>query len=79
MEEKILDILSKACEDDVVKEDLNIELFETDLLDSLGFIEMIIQLEETFGITVAPSELDRAQISTPQKVIDLVLQRTGRI
>ncbi len=79
MEEKILDILSKACEDDVVKEDLNIELFETDLLDSLGFIEMVIQLEETFGITVAPSELDRAQINTPQKVIDLVLQRTGRI
>ena len=66
MEEKILDILSKACEDDVVKEDLNIELFETDLLDSLGFIEMVIQLEETFGITVAPSELDRAQINTPQ-------------
>ena len=79
MEEKILDILSKACEDDVVKEDLNIELFETDLLDSLGFIEMVIQLEETFGITVAPSELDRAQLNTPQKVIDLVLQRTGRI
>ncbi len=79
MKEKILDILSEACEDDVVKEDLNIELFETDLLDSLGFIEMVIRLEETFGITVTPSELDRTQINTPQKVIDLVLQRTGRI
>ncbi len=79
MKEKILDILSEACENDVVKEDLNIELFETDLLDSLGFIEMVIRLEETFGITVTPSELDRTQINTPQKVIDLVLQRTGRI
>lgn len=79
MEEKILDILAEACEDDVVKENLNIELFETDLLDSLGFIDMVIRLEETFGITVAPSELDRAQINTPQKVINLVFQRTGRI
>ena len=79
MKERILDILSEACENDVVKEDLNIELFETDLLDSLGFIEMVIRLEETFGITVTPSELDRTQINTPQKVIDLVLQRTGRI
>ena len=75
MKDKVLEILSKACEDDVVKEDLNIELFESDLLDSLGFIELMVDLEEAFGITVAPSELDRSQINTPQKIIDLVAER----
>ena len=75
MKDKVLEILSKACEDDVVKEDLNIELFESDLLDSLGFIELVVDLEEAFGITVAPSELDRSQINTPQKIIDLVAER----
>ena len=37
MEEKILEILADICEDDVVKSDLDIDLFETDLLDSLAF------------------------------------------
>ena len=32
--EKILDLLAEVCEDDVVKNDLDIDLFETDLLDS---------------------------------------------
>jgi len=75
MKEKVLDILARACEDDIVKEDLNIELFESDLLDSLGFIQLVVDLEEEFGITIAPSELDRSQINTPQMIIDLVSER----
>lgn len=37
MEEKILDLLAEICEDDIVKEDLKTELFQSGLLDSLGF------------------------------------------
>ena len=37
MEEKLLDILEEVCEDDVVREDMDMDLFEEDLLDSLGF------------------------------------------
>lgn len=78
MKEKVLELLAKECEDDIVKEDLNVELFESDLLDSLGFIQLIVELEEEFGITVAPSELDRSQINTPQKIIDLVSERMSK-
>ncbi len=34
MEEKILDLLAEICEDDIVKEDLKTELFQSGLLDS---------------------------------------------
>ncbi len=34
MEEKILDLLADICEDDIVKEDIKTELFQSGLLDS---------------------------------------------
>ena len=52
MEEKILEILAEACEDDSVKEDMDMELFEADLLDSLGFAELLAELEEELGVVI---------------------------
>lgn len=75
MKDRVLEILANFCEEDAVKEDLSIDLFETGLLDSLAFIEMMIELEDAFGITITPSELDREQINTPQKILDLVAKR----
>ena len=55
MEEKILDLLADICEDDIVKEDIKTELFQSGLLDSLGFAEFLAGLEEECGIVIAPS------------------------
>lgn len=76
MEEKILDMLAELCDDDVVKTDLNVDLFETGLLDSLGFTELLVDIEEKFSIVIAPSEIDRSEMNTPQKIIDLIKARS---
>lgn len=75
MEEKILDLLVDICEDDVVKNDLDIDLFETDLLDSLAFAELLFSIEENFAVIIAPSEIGRDDMSTPNKIINLVKER----
>lgn len=75
MEEKILDLLAEVCEDDVVKSNLDLDLFETDLLDSLAFAELLFAIEEKFGVIIAPSEIERDDMSTPGKIIDLVKAR----
>ena len=75
MEEKLLDILAELCDDDEVKDDLDIDLFETDLLDSLSFAELLVAIEETFGVVIAPSEVERDDINTPNKLIELVKER----
>lgn len=75
MEEKILDLLADICEDDVVKSDLDIDLLETDLLDSLGFAELLFAIEENFGVIIAPSEIERDDMSTPNKIVELVKAR----
>jgi len=45
MEEKILEILEGICNTDEVRADKDINLFDNGLLDSLGLIELIIEIE----------------------------------
>lgn len=76
MEDKILEILEAVCEDDVVWEDRDMDLFESDLLDSLAFAELLVAFEEQLGIVIAPSEVERKDMDTPNKIIELVKARS---
>lgn len=75
MREKILEVLAEICEDECVKEELDTELFESGLLDSLGFAEFLVELEDQFDIVISPSEVEREDISTPEKILELVESR----
>ncbi len=72
MEEKILDLLADICDDDIVKEDKTIDMVEEELLDSLGYTELLAELEEMFGIVLSPSAVSKNDVATPEKVIALV-------
>ena len=71
MKEKILDIIEKVCEDDSIREDLTMNLFEEDLL-SLSFVELLVELEDNLGVVISPSEVTREDMDTPEKIIALV-------
>ena len=75
LQEKVLDILAEICEDDCVRQDLSLPLFENDLLDSLAVVELLVELESAFSIVLSPSGVTREDIGTPQKIIDLVRQK----
>ncbi|MCB6607651.1 D-alanine--poly(phosphoribitol) ligase subunit 2 [[Clostridium] symbiosum] len=75
MEEKVLEMLAELCEDEIVKEKQEVELFETGLLDSLTFAELLFEIENQFGVIIAPSEIERKDINTPQKIIELIKAR----
>jgi D-alanine--poly(phosphoribitol) ligase subunit 2 len=74
MENKILDILENVCSSDEVKADRNINLFEAGLLDSLGIIQLLIDIEEVLVVKIQPTEVQRKQIETPRKIIELILE-----
>ena len=59
MEEKLLDILERICDDEAVREDLEMDLFEEGLLDSLAIAELIVAVEEEFKVVCA-----RARVCT---------------
>ena len=74
MREQIFDILEKICEDDIVRSNPDIDLFESDLMDSLGFAEL---LEDDLGILVAPSEVDRSTFNTPNRIVAYLETRSA--
>jgi len=75
MKEKLLGMLAEICEDDIVKVDMDIDLLETDLLDSLGFAELLALIEDEFGIILSPSEFQRKDLNTPAKIIEIIETR----
>jgi D-alanine--poly(phosphoribitol) ligase subunit 2 len=75
LKEKLLDILEEICETDMVKKDGNIDLVESHLIDSFGFIELLAAIEEEFGIELAPTEITREDVATPNKIIEYLTKR----
>ncbi|EER67678.1 MULTISPECIES: D-alanine--poly(phosphoribitol) ligase subunit DltC [Gemella] len=75
IKEQVLEMLEEICEDEVVREDLDINMKEEGLMDSLAFVEMLVKIEEIFGLSIAPTEVTYEEIDTPNKVISYIENR----
>ena len=75
MKEDILEILAELCEDEVVKEEEDVDLFESGLLDSLAYLELLMEIENRLGITISPSEVSKEDINTPAKFVAFVMDK----
>lgn len=71
-EEKVLDMLEDICDDDAVREERDIDLFDAGLLDSMAAIELLVAIEEEFGVQIAPTAVDRDEMNTVNKIIHQV-------
>lgn len=69
IEEKVLDILEDICDDEAVREERDIDLFGAGLLDSMAAIELLVAIEEDFGVQIAPTAVDRDEMNTANKII----------
>ena len=58
MEEKIIEIIENLTCYKNLKENIDIDLLENEVLDSLAFIELITTLEEEFDIEIQPTQVD---------------------
>ena len=75
IKEQVLEMLEEICEDEVVRDDLDINIKEEGLMDSLAFVEMLVKIEEIFGLSIAPTEVTYEEIDTPNKVISYIENR----
>ena len=51
------------------------DLIEEDMLDSLGFAELLMRIEEETGVVISPSEVVRDDVNTVNKIIALVQEK----
>ena len=75
LERKTLELIEEICGDDCVYDERDIDLFEEDLFDSMAAIEFLVEVEERFGVLIAPTELERDEMNTPNKIIERIAER----
>lgn len=72
MEEKVLGILIDVIGNDDIAEEKDIDLFEAGLLDSLGIIEVLLKIEEVFGLRLQPTDLEKKDMATVNSLIEFL-------
>ncbi len=73
----VLNILERVTGTDQVRRNPDLALFDLDILDSLGTVELIVALSEKFGVEISPAEVERQQWASPRKIIAFMEERVG--
>ena len=72
VEARMLDLIEEVCDDEVIREERDIDLFEAGLLDSMAAIELLVGIESAFGVEIAPTEVEREEMNSVNKIIHQV-------
>ena len=72
LEEKMLDLLEDITGDEAVREQRDVDLFEEGLLDSMAAVELLVDFEEEFGVSIAPTGVPREEMNTVNLIIHQV-------
>jgi D-alanine--poly(phosphoribitol) ligase subunit 2 len=75
--ERVIEVLADVAEDNVVRTDPDIPLFEQDVLDSLRTVDLILALTKEFGVDISPAELDRSLWATPKHIVAFMEAKVG--
>ena len=71
-EEKVLDILAEVAENDIVKENPDIAIFDEGIIDSFATVGLLIEIQNNLGIDVTITDFDRDEWATPNKIIEVL-------
>ncbi len=75
VEKKTLDMLEEVCGDEEVRDHRDEDLFELGFLDSMAAVELLVDIEDEFGVSIAPTEVERDQMNTVNLIIARIEER----
>ena len=73
--DEIVDLVVEISGEDEVADERDIDLFEEEILDSMAAIELLVAIKDEFGVSIAPTELERSEMNTVNKIIARVSER----
>ena len=71
-------MLEDICGDPIVRENPDIDLLGEELMDSLDYVELLMNIQDELGVVIAPSEVTREEMATPNKIIAVVKARMNK-
>jgi D-alanine--poly(phosphoribitol) ligase subunit 2 len=69
LSDKVLQLLASVAETDQVCKNLDLALYDLQILDSMKTVELIVALDQEFNVQISPAEFEREQWVTPRKLI----------
>ena len=73
--DKVLQLLASIGETNEVLTNLDLPLYDYQVLDSMRTVQLILAIEEEFGLKISPAEFERESWRTPRAVIADLQQR----
>jgi D-alanine--poly(phosphoribitol) ligase subunit 2 len=73
--DQILDVLARVSEVDEVLTQPTLALYDTQVLDSMRTVELIVALGQEIGVQISPADFDRDAWATPEKFVADIQQR----
>ena len=67
-----LDIMEEICETDEIREDLDLDLMDAGLIDSLSTINVNLLIEDKHGLKLQPTDFTKEDISTVNNFISFL-------
>ncbi len=72
---RVLDLLEDVSGTPEVRDHLDEDLFDLGFLDSMAAIELLVGLEDDLGVAIAPTEVERYEMNTANKIVAQVAKR----
>lgn len=76
--EQVLAVLADVAEEDQVRHNPDLRLYDLDILDSLKTVELIVAFSDRLGVQISPAELEREEWATPGKIVAFMENRLKR-
>ena len=73
--EKVLQLLASVTDSKEVFSNLDLPLYEYQILDSLRTVQLIVAIEDELGVKVSPAAFDRESWGTPRKLVEDIQHR----
>ncbi len=75
--ERVISIIARVTDSDEVERDHDVPLYDTGILDSIGTVELLVELSREFDVVLSPTEVDREEWATPTRIARYVEMRLG--
>jgi D-alanine--poly(phosphoribitol) ligase subunit 2 len=67
--DRVLQLLASVAETDEVRRNLDLPLYDYQVLDSMRTVQLMLMIEEQFGLRISPAEFERESWRTPRHLI----------
>lgn len=82
MSEELIDMICRVCESDALRQEPDIDLIDSGVLDSFGFLSLLEQIEARWGVELQPSRIPGdtwRHVQTIEALVRAELKKIGAV